>query len=56
MINDFATVAILMKMNNKIPTFEELMINLRRPEALAEAKRRADEEKKREWKKGGEEE
>ena len=42
--------------NSKIPTFEELMTNLRKPEALAEAKRRADEEKKREWKKGGEEE
>ena len=42
--------------NNKLPTFEELMINLRKPEALAEAKRRADEVKKREWKRGGEEE
>ena len=41
---------------SKLPTFEELMTNLRKPEALAEAKRRADEEKKREWKKGGEEE
>jgi len=40
---------------SKLPTFEELMENLRKPEALAEAKRRADEEKKREWKKGGEE-
>jgi hypothetical protein len=40
---------------SKLPTFEELMTNLRTPEALAEAKRRAEEEKKREWKKGGEE-
>jgi hypothetical protein len=42
--------------NSKIPTFEELMTNLRTPEALAEAKRRADEEIKRMEKKGGEEE
>jgi hypothetical protein len=42
--------------NNKLPTFEELMTNLRTPEALAEAKRRADEEIKRMEKKGGEEE
>lgn len=41
--------------NNKIPTFEELMRNIRTPEALAEAKRRADEEKKR-MEKGGEKE
>ena len=47
---------LLVKMHkSKIPTFEELMTNLRKPEALAEAKQRADEEKKREWKKGGEE-
>ena len=32
------------------------MTNLRKPEALAEAKRRADEEIKRMEKKGGEEE
>ena len=51
----YSRITIKMK-NNKLPTFEELMINLRKPEALAEAKRRADEEKKREWKKGGEEE
>jgi len=41
--------------NSKLPTFEELMENLRKPEALAEAKRRADEEKKR-MEQGGEEE
>jgi len=39
---------------SKLPTFEELMTNLRKPEALAEAKRRADEEIKR-MEKGGEE-
>jgi len=39
---------------SKLPTFEELMTNLRKPEALAEAKRRAEEEKKR-MEKGGEE-
>lgn len=43
-----------MMMNSKLPTFEELMKNIRRPEALEEAKRRADEEKKR-MEKGGEE-
>ena len=37
--------------NNKLPTFEELMTNLRKPEALAEAKRRAEEEKKENGKK-----
>lgn len=41
--------------NDKIPTFEELMTNIRTPEALREAKRRADEEKKR-MEKGGEKE
>ena len=56
MTNKLKYSILLVKMkNNKLPTFEELMENLRKPEALAEAKRRADEEKKREWKKGGEE-
>lgn len=56
MTNKLKYSILLVKMkNSKIPTFEELMTNLRKPEALAEAKRRADEEKKR-MEKGGEEE
>ena len=57
MTNKLKYSILLVKMkNNKLPTFEELMTNLRTPEALAEAKRRADEEIKRMEKKGGEEE
>lgn len=47
----YSRIVSMMK-NSKLPTFEELMTNLRKPEALAEAKRRAEEEKKREWRKG----
>lgn len=44
-----------MNKNNRLPTFEELMESIRTPEALEEAKRRADEEIKR-MERGGEEE
>lgn len=38
-----------MMKNSKLPTFEELMAGIRSQKAMAEAKKRAEEERERQW-------